>query len=276
MCDASNYRISAAILQLQQKKMNSISANSRQAELRLKPNYDSLHYERVYSNIIYTNSIRILSPWIKTSNNFIYRSQIYHILFTQNSNPNHRVHICKFLKYCNLHLLSTAGKKIALRDTITRNIPQELITRKTIVIIQQNIKLFLAKDETSSQLECRYAFEFNSNKKQINKIKHFSFNLECQNNHYEVVLTEKKTHLHPYSFLWTKNNTQLKPQKQIPQQNESFPIIEKEDLVGTVYLAEPSNNDNKYSTNKVFVYKIHLITYHYHVKKKKFFPCHAQ
>ena len=83
-------------------EMNLISANSRLTELRIKLSYDSLHYERVYSNIIYTNRIQIFSPWIKTSNNFIYRSQIYHILFTQNSNLNHRVQIFEVFEILQL------------------------------------------------------------------------------------------------------------------------------------------------------------------------------
>ena len=55
----------------------------------------------------------------------------------------------KFLKYCNLHLLSAAGKKIALPDTSTRNIPQERITRNTTVIIQLDKK----KQRNDTQIE---------------------------------------------------------------------------------------------------------------------------
>ena len=75
-------------------------------------------------------------------------------LFTQNSNPNQRVHMFKFFEILQV-ALTLDGKKVVLPDTISRNIPQELITRKTTVIIQQNIKLFLAEDETSLQLEGR-------------------------------------------------------------------------------------------------------------------------
>ena len=35
--------------------------------------------------------------------------------------------------------------------------PPELLTRKTTVEIPQNIKFYLAKDETSPRLECKYA-----------------------------------------------------------------------------------------------------------------------
>ena len=37
------------------------------------------------------------------------------------------------------------------------NTPPELLTRKTTVEIPQNINFYLAKDETSPRLECKYA-----------------------------------------------------------------------------------------------------------------------
>ena len=72
-------------------------------------------------------------------------------LFTQNSNQNHRVYRFKFilLEFPNLLIIWTAVKNLALKNTLCRNTPPELITRKTTVAITQNIKFFLAKDESS-------------------------------------------------------------------------------------------------------------------------------
>ena len=75
-------------------------------------------------------------------------------LFTQISNPNHRVYRFQpnLMKLPNLHMVWTAGKNLALPDTLSRNTPPELLARKTTVEIPQNIKFFLAKDETSPRL----------------------------------------------------------------------------------------------------------------------------
>ena len=80
-------------------------------------------------------------------------------LFTQKSNPNHRVYRFQLilLKFPNLHIVWTAGKNLALPDTLSRITPTELLTRKTRVEIPQNIKFHLAKDETSPRLESKYA-----------------------------------------------------------------------------------------------------------------------
>ena len=58
------------------------------------------------------------------------------------------------MKFLNLHIFWTAGKNLALPDTLSRNTPPALLTRKTTVEIPQNIKFYLAKDRTSPRLEC--------------------------------------------------------------------------------------------------------------------------
>ena len=60
-------------------------------------------------------------------------------------------------KFPNLHMVLTAGQNLALPDTLSRNTPPELLTEKTTVEIPQNLKCFLAKDENSPRLECKYA-----------------------------------------------------------------------------------------------------------------------
>ena len=58
------------------------------------------------------------------------------------------------MKFPNLHIAWTAGKSVALPDTLSRkNTPPELFTRKTTVEIPQNIKFYVAKNETSPRLE---------------------------------------------------------------------------------------------------------------------------
>ena len=75
--------------------------------------------------------------------------------FTQKSNPNHRIYRFQLilLKFPNLHIIWTAGKNLALPNTLSRNTPPKLLTKKTKVEIPQNIKFFLAQDETSPRLQ---------------------------------------------------------------------------------------------------------------------------
>ena len=61
------------------------------------------------------------------------------------------------MKFPNFHIIWKAGKNLALQDTLNRNTPPELLTRNTTVEIPQNIKFYLAKNETSPRLECIYA-----------------------------------------------------------------------------------------------------------------------
>ena len=77
----------------------------------------------------------------------------------EKSNPNHRVYRFQLIlmKFPNLHIVWTAGKNLALPDTLSRNTPPELLTRKTTVEIPQNNKFCLGKNETSPRLECKYA-----------------------------------------------------------------------------------------------------------------------
>ena len=57
-------------------------------------------------------------------------------LFTQKSNRFQLI----LMKFPNLHIVWTAGKNLALPDTLSRNTPPELLTRKTTVEIPKNIK----------------------------------------------------------------------------------------------------------------------------------------
>ena len=97
-------------------------------------------------------------------------------------------------------------KNLALPDTLSRNTPPELLTRKPTVKIPKNIKFYLAKDETSPRLECKYAVKTDFEQSQINNLQHFPLYLDCQNNHYEVDLLGTSTFKPiPYSQ-WIKNN----------------------------------------------------------------------
>ena len=53
-------------------------------------------------------------------------------LFTQKSNPNHRFYRFQLIsmKFLNLYIVWTTGKNLALPDTLSRNTPRELLTRK--------------------------------------------------------------------------------------------------------------------------------------------------
>ena len=74
------------------------------------------------------------------------------------------------MKIPNLHIVWTSGKNIALPDTLSRNTSPELLTRKTTVEIPINIKFFLAKDETSPRLHCKYAVKTDIDQSQINRL----------------------------------------------------------------------------------------------------------
>ena len=68
-------------------------------------------------------------------------------LFTQKSNPNHRVYRLQLIlrKLPNLHIAWTGGKNLALPSNLSRNTPPEILTRKTTVEIPQNKNLSLQK-----------------------------------------------------------------------------------------------------------------------------------
>ena len=97
------------------------------------------------------------------------------------------------MKFPNLHIVWTAGKNVALPDTLSRTTPLELPTQKTTVEIPQKIKFYLAKDEISPRLECKYAVKTDIAQSQINNLQHFPLYLDCQNNHYEVDLLGTST-----------------------------------------------------------------------------------
>ena len=121
--------------------MNLISANSRlftQAELRLSTlmrectaivhtltEYAFLILGSKHPTVLFTDHNPIL------------------FIFTQKSNPNHRVYRFQLIlmKFPNLPILWTAGKNLVLPDTVSRNTPLEPLTRKTTVEIPQIIKI---------------------------------------------------------------------------------------------------------------------------------------
>ena len=229
MCDASNFGIGAALLQSHSgtNKMNLISANSRlftQAELRLST------LMRECTAIIYTlTEYEFLILGSKHPTVLFTDHKPIIFLFTQKSNPNHRVYRFQLIlmKFPNLHITWSAGKNFVLPDTLSRNTSPELLTRKTTIEIPQNIKFYLAKNETSPRLDCKYAVKTDIDQSQINNLQHFPFYLDCQNNHYEVDLLGTPTFKPiPYSQ-WMKNNTQQKTSKQQPHKKNTFPLIEK-------------------------------------------------
>ena len=125
--------------------MNLISANFRlftQTELRLST------LMRECAAIIYTlTEYEFLILGSKHTTVLFTDHKPIIFLFTQKSNPNHRVYRFQLnlMKFPNLHIVWTAGKNLALPDTLSRNTTPELLTRKTTVEIPQNIKFYLGK-----------------------------------------------------------------------------------------------------------------------------------
>ena len=127
------------------------------------------------------------------------------------------------MKIPNLHIVWTAGKNLALPDTLSRNTPSELLTRKTTDEIPKNFKFYLA----TPRLECKYAVKTDIDQSQINNLQYFPFYLDFQNSHYEVDLLGTSTFKPiPYSQ-WIKNNIQQKKRKQQSHKKDLFPLIEK-------------------------------------------------
>ena len=82
------------------------------------------------------------------------------------------------MKFPNLHIVWTAGKNLALPDTLSRNTPPELLTRKTTVEIPKNIKFYFAENETSPRLECKYAVKTDIEPSQIKKLQRIKNNTQ--------------------------------------------------------------------------------------------------
>ena len=160
-CDASNFGIGAALFKSLKgtNKMNFISTNSRlftQAELRLST------FMSECTAMKYTlteNKFLILGSKHPTVLFTDHKTIIF--LFTQKSNPNHRIYRFQLMlvKFPSLNIVWTGGKNLALPDTLSQNTLPELIIRKTTVEITQNLKFFLAKDETSPRSEFKYAIK---------------------------------------------------------------------------------------------------------------------
>ena len=120
--------------------MNLISANSRfftQAELRLST---LMRACTAIKHTLTEYEFLILGSKHPTVLFIDHKPIIF--LFTQKSNLNHRVSRFQLIlmKFPNLHMVWTVGKCLALLDTLTRNTPPELLTRKTTVEVPQNIK----------------------------------------------------------------------------------------------------------------------------------------
>ena len=209
MCDASNFGIGATLLQSHNgsNKMNLISRNSRlftQAELSLSS------LMRECTAIIYTLTVyEFLILGSKHPRVLFTDHKPIIFLFTQKLNQNHKVYRFQLIlmKFANLYIVWTAGKNIALPDTLSKNTPPELLTRKTTVEITQNSKISLAKYETSPRLQCKHEVKPDIDQSQINSLQHFQLYLDCQNNHFEVDLLGKSTYKLITFSSWIKNNT---------------------------------------------------------------------
>ena len=152
--------------------------------------------------------------------------KIISFLFTQKSNPNHKNYRFQLIlmKLPNLDIVWTAGKNLALPNTLSGNTPPDLLTQKTTVEIPQNIRFFLAKDEISPRLHYKYAVKTDVEQSKINNLQHFPLYLDCQINHYEVDLLGTST-FKPISYSsWIKNNTEQKPVKQKLYKKDTFPL----------------------------------------------------
>ena len=207
--------------------MNLISANSplfTQAKLRLST------LMRECTAIIYTlTEYEFLILGSKHPTVLFTDHKPIIFLFTQKSNPNHRVYKFQLIlmKFPNLHIVWTAEKNLELPDTLSRNKPPELLSRKTTVEIPQNIKFYLAKNETSPRLECKYAVKTDIDQSQINNLQHFPLYLDCQSNHYEVDLLGTSTFKTISYSHWIKKQYPTKNNQTKTTQKRNLPIDRK-------------------------------------------------
>ena len=232
MYDASNFGIGGALLQSHRgtNKLNLISANSRlftQAELRLST------LMRECKAIIYTlTEYEFLILGSKHPTVLFTDHKLTIFLFTQKSNPNHRVYRFQLilLKIPKLHIVWTAGKNLALPDTLSKNTPPERLTLKTTVKIPQNFKFYLAKNETSPRFESKYAVKTDIDQSQINILQHLPLYLDCQNSHYEVDLIGKSTFKLVLYSHWIKKQYPTKDNPTTTTQKRSFPTNRKRNV----------------------------------------------
>ena len=121
-------------------------------------------------------------------------------------------------------------QNFALPDTLSRNTPPELITRKTTAEIPQTTKFFLAKDNISTQLECKYAVKADYDWAHLNNLQEFQLYLDCQNNHYEEELLGNSTFKPIPNSSCPKNKLQTKPLIQKMYRTNLFLLLEKQKL----------------------------------------------
>ena len=127
MCDAFHFGIGAALLQTHKgtNKMNLISANSRlftHAELSLST------LVREITAIKYPLTEYELSILGSKHPTVLFTDQrLIIFLFAQKSNPIHRVYsfYLILINFSSLHTNWTAGKNLALPDTLSQNTPPE-------------------------------------------------------------------------------------------------------------------------------------------------------
>ena len=83
-------------------------------------------------------------------------------------------------------------------DTRSKNAPQDLVKRKTTCEIHQNTKNFLAYDERSPRLECKYAFKVYFDNKQIIHLEFFPLSFRIPTITIMKSVQQELTHLNPY------------------------------------------------------------------------------
>ena len=181
-----------------------------------------------------------------------YSQIINQLYFFLHKSQTQIIEYIDFNKFPNLHIVWTAGKNLALTDTLSRNTPPELFTRKTTVEIPKKNKFYLAKDETSPRLECKYEVKTDIDQSQSSILQHFQLYLDCQNNHYEVDLLGTSTFKPIPNSQWIKDNIQQKKVKQKSQKKHLFPLLEKENLTDKINSSGPQVKDTKYTINQVF------------------------
>ena len=81
-------------------------------------------------------------------------------LVTQKNKPNHRVYKFQLIliKFLNLHIVWTEGKKLSLQDLLSCKLPKTTQDKHRVrTVIPDSIKFFMTHNQNTPPIQCHYA-----------------------------------------------------------------------------------------------------------------------
>ena len=190
MCDASNFRIGASLLQ-SRKGTNKRNLNSAISRLFTQEEIRSSTLMREYTAIINTlTEFKFLFLGSKHPTVLFTDHKPANFLFSQKSIPNHRVYRFRLIlmKFPNLNIVWTAGKKPCFStytqsEHTTRKNNKENDSRSTA-----KYKIIPCKKRNVNTSRTQKCNQSRPRKCTNKNLHYFPVYLDCQNKHYEVDL----------------------------------------------------------------------------------------